>query len=1014
MASVGVGFAGTAGVFAGIPFVGWMAGIAAAYIDRQFILPRIAGKRRGDAASTELFGVTSTPNSPGGARVCAYGRRVRVPTRVLWADRKQREENAGGSKAGTVPVRRVFFDTMIALNERPTRRMIHLTGNDAMIVFATRNIYDVATTGITVTIGATTVTLQMVDNFEPSWLDKFPDVGTVVALSNFITAAGTSLNLGYWKVTAVTDHTDEIPSTLTLEPYSGQVLASIGPTTAGTSAAPATVTRIDDVLFCETASMPYTNPPPGFWVDLSGHFTDRDQIANAFPPGTNVILEGFSAGTSIISGVADVWRIGAVSEARVFVAQINGFISGPVTTGGTNNAGRIRRQVAQSFANGMLPPTFVPEDHYFNGSESQDENPLLAAALGGAGMSPGYRGIAYQALDDFFANDFGEQLPYSLTALLEVELDMTWARCCFEVLRRGNIPASAINVEGIIDAPLDGFYLEGPSPITSALQPLLIAKSILGQERDGVICLFSIENADSVQIANGEQFTDLGCVMLGDSREDNKITVEDIVEDDLPTSVGVYFQDPDNAYTVNYEQFGLRHPGSDPTKNHQELNLSKVVLTRKQAADLATTTLRRAHINSRKFRMVLPARYIDLLENDLITVTDDYGFIITARIVQRDIGADWRVALVCIHEDVDLAVSGSPVQPNSVTNSPGVTASTDLNVVVLDIPALTNDEIQVPGVKIAVGPKQGGLFVGATIWESLDGTTFTSRGPIGTAAGIGVLTTEMEGSDPAESHGTNVLFVDDAIVVQVEFDSYGPFGIENASELEIRYNGKNQVAIVDIATGEVEIAAFASATFVDGTTWQLGKFYRGIRGTRVRAHAAGSRMVLLAPHYGNGIVHLPYPGQSGPQGIIYKIVPSGRSIDEAITVSVASVWRNVLPFPVRDVTKTIGSAPFPIRISFDHWTRVVLPLGEMLNPYPRMDPTEAYVVDLYDPAGLAVRFRKYVNPPAGTNTVRDKWVDFSASELTQAGYTPGAALQIYVDVRQVGQFGESPINLRLL
>jgi hypothetical protein len=45
---------------------------------------------------------------------------------------------------------------------------------------------------------------------------------------------------------------------------------------------------------------------------------------------------------------------------------------------------------------------------------------------------------------------------------------------------------------------------------------------------------------------------------------------------------------------------------------------------------------------------------------------------------------------------------------------------------------------------------------------------------------------------------------------------------------------------------------------------------------------------------------------------------------------------------------------------------------------------------------------------SGTFALRDPWFDYSAANQTTDGYTPAASETFWVDVVQIGQFGESP------
>jgi len=76
---------------------------------------------------------------------------------------------------------------------------------------------------------------------------------------------------------------------------------------------------------------------------------------------------------------------------------------------------------------------------------------------------------------------------------------------------------------------------------------------------------------------------------------------------------------------------------------------------------------------------------------------------------------------------------------------------------------------------------------------------------------------------------------------------------------------------------------------------------------------------------------------------------------------------------------------------------------------------ETYRFDLHMNGGGDVRIRKVVSSlDTGTPHLRDKWAEFTTSEQTLAGYTPGPSETFWINVVQVGDTESSPDQLQEL
>jgi hypothetical protein len=1035
MASAGVGLLATATpIFASVPVVGWIVGIAAAVLDATVIQPALQGKGKQAANAPRVFDVPVGSNEAGAPRVWAIGRRIRVPTHVMWSSDKTLESGGGNSKRGTnVLQKRTYVDALVSLNDRKTGQMTQMIGNGKLLIWKTRNLASVVSEQMIVSTtgsGPTRLVLTMSDTFQPDFT-RLLSAGRAVQLSGFLTTSGSDINEVYWLVESVTAHTST-PSKLTLVPASGQTAAGVV-ATAGTILSPAVVTRMDDTLVSDNLTMVVATAPITSGRKVSISYTNPSLASLGmnviFRVGDEVqLLDVQDVTPGPTNGYGSTFPDGWFTDTTFKVIGVNATEVGldvltiPPTTlfynSNTNpsptpnpslSATRIAKLIPTKslpFSAPYFPSTFDPAARYHDGSDPQTADALAEATLG-VGNVPSYNGVACQALEQFFVNDFGAAMPFSLEATIDPDYGMTWAQAYYEVLRRGGIPAQYIDTGDVADRPFGGMYLRGAVPTVTAMQPMLIAGQHVGQERDGAIAVFDIDNADVVQVENGAVFSDMGAHTYGQRDQgDEKIQVEDAADEELPTSVSVRHQDPDLLYAEGFQHFGLRNPTASERSNETEISLTNMALTRTEARNLAATVMRRAYINRRTYRFTLNASYLHVAENDLLTLTDDAGNDITCRVIQRDIGADFRVSVTALAERTSLAVSGSPVQSGAALPPPVIVSAPSLRVVPVDAPGIDNGEVQVPSLKLAV-TAESGTFRGASVWESTDGSNWAPVGSIGTQAMVGTLDTAIASETAAEAYGSTAVTLGAETIEATFAGDDDHVQLDGATLADINA-GKNWLAMVD--SGYVELIGFTTATDMGDGVWELGGLYRGLRGTTVRTWQPGTQVVVLSASIDAGIFVRQFVGGSSPQSLSYKVVPSGKTIDDVAAIQVACEWLNARPLPVRSVAKTIGGSPYDARFTITaQWCRQVQALGTQ-PPHPIDEPFEGYTLTIYDPTGTSIVRTKTILATAasGSTTLRDRWLDYPAAEQSADGYTPGSSTTFVVDVQQVGEFGIGP------
>lgn len=1023
MASIGVAAAAGSGAFVGVPYVGWAVGLAAAYIDQMYIYPALAGSPD-EAIQPKLANLPISEQGPGAPRTFALGSRVRIPAHVMYQSSKAREEVHGGGKGGTdVTVKRVFVNALLHLNDRESGNMLQLIGNGQLLLWNERNIIGATSENMSAAVSASNVLVSFADQLDPDFGDTFI-VGDLILAEDFVRVAGpTTWNGTYYEVAAITSQSASSGSTMTVTPIDGQSVASLN-YTGGTIFSPASIKRVDDAMGGSALDITV-----GVWYYDPGA---TSVLWIACVPQLSAVAESFDVGELLLLRNVDwaVLGLGAgfpLGDRTCIVSQqVGGAVSialgmdTSITPVGSEGmaipavAGKeiiVERLNPAFFTTTIFPASFNPVENYYAGHEDQGQPDMLVSDFG-SGKTANYRGVTTQGLVECFVSAFGDQLPTNLEAIIEIDDKLSWAQAFEIVLQRGNLLNTQIDTTQIKPRLFRGAHMRGVSPVLQQIQPLLVAAQALVQDCNGVVRLFDVDTADSVQIDNGATFSDFGARMYGPQAEYDKVQSKDTPESQLPTSIGVRFQDPDSSFSIGYEHFGLRNPGGIDHVNEQQLSLSSLVLSRREARNLATTLMRRAWVNRRTYRMTLPCAYLHLLENDLITWTDDDSEVITARIIQRDIGANFLVKVTALREMASLEVAGSPVQSSAQVISQNVSTTTVLTVTAIDAPAISNSHTQTPGVRLAVAD-MGGTLQSATVWESQDGNSYQPVGTVGGTCALAYFTSTLSAQTASEVYGTTTVTLR-AQTVDAYFAQTGSETLEACTQAQAEA-GKNWCAIIDNATAEVEIAAFTTVSVSAGGIHTLGGWLRGLRGTPSGAHTPGATLLLLNQSTG-GIFWREFTGPT-PTTLAYKVVPSGGDIatTEAVTIS-SPPFRNVLPLPIRSVIRTYDSTALTTRFKVAaHWERQLLPLGTQ-PPHTMDEPFESYRINIYQHGSTDVIAATYLmdSRTTGASTLRDSYFDWSNIRAAAAGYTPGPSETYYISYQQVGEYGDGPLRFETI
>ncbi len=1018
----------------GLGLLGMAVVAGAGVLDSQFLYPKLLGDGKQQGRPTPLVGLPTTTNTPGTPRVWAFGRRVRVPMHVMFQSDKTREENVGGRKGGVAnTIKRVFSDCALSVNDRPTFRLLQIAANGQLVWWTDRNLVSITTDQMTSSVVSSRLVLTMGSNYESDFADVF-EVGDSVKLVGFSSdptnshvGTGTNAGLSYWNVYAVTSH-GATPSTITLEPLSGQNMGTLTSVTAGSALFPGSVTRVDSEFVSNDytcTQIPATTPPTHDLI-----LTDAQKAAivratngqGGWVPVTitNFEIDTGSGFTTVAAGTAAfVARpTGALSSLNWKIRGAG--LSGTLRPGSGSLGGIIRLATDPGYLSGMFAAS--PSLSFYTGAAGSDAQGATAELRGQVeddiiarhkttGEIPGFRGLAYQVLDQWdLSTYFGNQLPPIVEGIIEPDAGMTVPQALTTVLLRSGIDEAQIDVSDVPETPFLGGYVQGAVPTTTALQPLLTAYQILVQERGNQLALFGFEQADAVQIENGAAFSDLGVRSgPGTPNTGDKLRFTQADRADLPTSVGIRHQDPDVQFAVGYQRFAQRQPSGTPESSEQDIDLSNLAMPKKEARNLCGTIMRRTWVNGTAIEMQLPVAYLEVLENDILTVTDDEGIDHTCRVIQREVGLNMVVSIKAVVEDVALAVRGSPIQTGGEVPTPIVQSLTPV-ARVLDIPGLIDAETVVPGYYVGASSPNFGAWNGAIVYESRDaGTNWSRVAVLEQQVGCGVTTTALSTTTDVAEDETGGPYYDTVNDVTFTLDGYGPLAqLLTVTEAEVNV-GWNWAHIDDGTNWE--IFGFRDVTDNGDGTWTVSHLLRGLRGTQDSARnatkAAGANITLLFLAQQQGALQfVPVNGSAAdlPVSIEVKIVAPGQTLADVDSVAVNVQGWNARPFPPFSVTVDRGGSPFDAVLNVLPWSRRNNPVGA-LSGWSYEDAQLSLELDIYDPTGTTLQRTKTYTAPIGTDLVG---VDFPypASEQTADGYTPSGTETFVIVPRQVGDYGD--------
>ena len=361
-----------------------------------------------------------------------------------------------------------------------------------------------------------------------------------------------------------------------------------------------------------------------------------------------------------------------------------------------------------------------------------------------------------------------------------------------------------------------------------------------------------------------------------------------------------------------------------------------IVFTAEERKGRADAMALDARVGAHSFETALGDVYAQLEPMDVATLTDEEGGTYRVRILRETCAQGVKQISGVLDDAAALPTTGNTA--SAYTPNITVTPAGETELLLLDIPLLRDADNDPGYYQAVIGT---GSWYGATVFESLDGTTYTDAGSISTSATAGDTSTAL-GDWPS------------------------PWLIDHENSVTVAINGTLASYTFDatIAGTAVpyligdEIVYAMTATLVSAGIYTLTNFIRGLQGTEwaTADHVAIERFVVLQT---SGLRR--GERQAGELDVEYQFkgVTAGQLPSSAVAQAFTDTGVGLKPYAVADLRADVVDGATVLswnrrsRLSSTFLGTTAPVLGEA---------TESYDVELYD-AGDALVASETVTEP---------------------------------------------------
>jgi hypothetical protein len=552
------------------------------------------------------------------------------------------------------------------------------------------------------------------------------------------------------------------------------------------------------------------------------------------------------------------------------------------------------------------------------GDESQVPDSIISAAIGPE-LTPGFRGLCYVVIDGLQLRDFGNRLP-QFSFLVQVQTHESLAGALYNIIHRADIADSEMNLDYVAHS-VRGYTTTGPTEIVRQIEPLMQAYTVMTRESNGVLYFFTEGYEHQVTVNPNDLVA-----QEGEGSAGRPFILQDPSGFSLPREVNVRYIDP----SADYQSGNQRYSRTDSFTTHVENLDVPIVMSARDARDMAANRLWRSYSERLQVQFSLPPRYVVLEENDLVNI-DYAGEQYTVRLSEVTQGNNFIVeckGVLTGKADADEAIDCA----RRLNEAEPVTFPLPMTAAVMDSPALQDADSVQAGVYVAASTVLGQPnFTGAALYASADATNWNAVGSVGATSTMGTTSDDYGAGrgtlGPASEGVIDYVSTVDVLLQGGTLESVTP---------ERLLNGANRAWV------GAELVGFQTATQLGPMAYRLSGLLRGLRGTATTAHHAGEGFVLVSP------VTVGFqPLQGGAIGATryYKVVQDGQSVDDVPTLTSVYTGNNLKQLPVCHLDAFRDATTHDATLT---WKRRTRSLVKAFAPYkPLGADAERYEVDVF-------------------------------------------------------------------
>jgi hypothetical protein len=383
-----------------------------------------------------------------------------------------------------------------------------------------------------------------------------------------------------------------------------------------------------------------------------------------------------------------------------------------------------------------------------------------------------------------------------------------------------------------------GYTIGRPSNGRKVLEKLFQAYFVDGIESDWKI-KFQPQTSTPIRIIQedelGKTQSPTGDVPFLESR---------VPEQDLPSEVSIIFTDPDRDYQQGSGHY-KRVSQPTPTMYSKKIENIEVplVFTESEGRSICERILFLAWMSRDQGKAMIPWTHIDVDPADVVEFRFNDGRILTDRMTNMQIGADFNIEVSTVRagDPVFVPAETATISTSNVPSN-GIQTPAFAKMFVLDMPLLYDyhDLNRISTRYYTAVGSDTTTFTSADLFQSIDGLSYLNFDAIGVDATWGTITSGPL-PPPQSLHSTDDV---NTFTVALSVDNGD---LVSVSDDDIATGLANRALIVNTTTGDIEILQFKNVTANPDGTYTFDTLVRGRRGTdyAVFGHEEGEVFIYV-------------------------------------------------------------------------------------------------------------------------------------------------------------------------